>query len=203
MTFAPVLAPPATDRDRSGTPAARPARCTPECARLCTPDGLAEAYRLHGAELLGLCRRLLDDAGLAEDVTQEVFVRAWRRCDRYRPELGSLRTWLFAVARNAVVDAARARARRPVSALVDEDAPHVPAPDEIERLVVRDQVRQALGTLPPGQRAAVVEVYVHERSYEEAARALGVPVGTVKSRLYYGLRALREAMADTPAPRAG
>src|SRR5918996_1507058 len=72
-----------------------------------------EAYAAHARELYGFAHRSLGDAGLAEEAVQETFVRAWRAGDRFDPEIGSLRTWLFAIPRNVVIDLGRARAVRP------------------------------------------------------------------------------------------
>lgn len=73
--------------------------CAPDCARLCTTDGMADAYARFAAELTGFCHHRLGDRGLAEEITQEVFVRAWRRCRTFTSATGQLRTWLFAIAR--------------------------------------------------------------------------------------------------------
>ncbi len=85
----------------------------PRSATLDHDEGLRAAYRAHGSELYGLAVRTLGDRGLAEEAVQETFLRAWHAADRFDPALGSLRTWLFAIARNAVIDIGRARAARP------------------------------------------------------------------------------------------
>ena len=72
-----------------------------------------DAYAAHAGELYGFALRSLGDPGLAEEAVQETFLRAWRAGDRFDPELGSLRTWLFAIVRNVVIDLGRARAARP------------------------------------------------------------------------------------------
>src|SRR5436190_15655109 len=72
-----------------------------------------EAYAAHAGELYGFAVRSLGDSGLAEEAVQETFVRAWRAGDRFDPKIGSLRTWLFAILRNVVIDLGRARAIRP------------------------------------------------------------------------------------------
>src|ERR1044072_4843921 len=72
-----------------------------------------EAYAAHAAELYGFAVRSLDDSGLAEEAVQETFLRAWRAGERFDPQIGSLRTWLFAILRNVVIDLGRARAARP------------------------------------------------------------------------------------------
>ncbi len=168
--------------------------CAPDCARLCTTDGMADAYARFAGELTGFGHRQLGDRGLAEEITQEVFVRAWRNCGRFTGVTGRLRTWLFAIARNAIVDAARARGRRPVTAPADT-ALHVADPaDHVEALHTTWQVRSALRRINDDHRDVVTAVFLRGDSYADAATALGIPLGTLKSRVYYALRALRAAL---------
>jgi RNA polymerase sigma-70 factor (ECF subfamily) len=158
------------------------------------PDAaLRSVVDAHGPELYRFARRALGDAGQAEDAVQEVFVRAWRATDRYDPARASQRTWLFAILRNVVVDAVRARARRPKLA-AGGSGDGVEAGDAIDAVLVAWQVEAALASLPDDQRRALVEVHWRGRPYAEVAAALGVPEGTVKSRVYYGLRAMRAAL---------
>ncbi|MGH8977503.1 MAG: sigma-70 family RNA polymerase sigma factor, partial [Acidimicrobiia bacterium] len=80
---------------------------------LATEEGVRAVYAAHGAELFRFAYRSLNDRGLAEEAVQETFVRAWQASDRFDDNLGSLRTWLFAIIRNVVIDLSRARAVRP------------------------------------------------------------------------------------------
>src|ERR1700755_2535466 len=82
-------------------------------AALTRARDVREAYAAHSGELYGFAMRSLGDAGLAEEAVQETFLRAWKAGERYDPEIGSLRTWLFAILRNVVIDLGRARAPRP------------------------------------------------------------------------------------------
>jgi RNA polymerase sigma-70 factor, ECF subfamily len=152
-----------------------------------------DAYAAHSGELYGFALRSLGDDGLAEEAVQETFVRAWRAGDRYDPELGSLRTWLFAILRNVVIDLGRARAGRPVPS--DVDPPEL-GHEPLERLLVSWQVEEALRRIGDAHRHALVETYLRGRTYAEVGAELGVPEGTVKSRVYYGLRALRNALEE-------
>ena len=159
--------------------------------------GLRAAYAAHGGELYGFAVRSLGDAGLAEEAVQETFLRAWRHSDRFDPEVASLRTWLFAICRHVIVDLARRRAVRPPlvdASAVDDRA--TDGTDEVERALVAWQVEEALRRIGEDHRRVLVEVYYRARPYAEVASALGVPVGTVKSRVYYGLRALRLALEE-------
>jgi RNA polymerase sigma-70 factor (ECF subfamily) len=171
-------------------------RCAPTCARLCTPAGLRAAFSAHAGDITGYGYRLLADRGLAEEVTQDVFVKAWRHCAGYDDSFGHLRFWLFAIARNAVVDAVRARDRRPRLAASERHDRADPT-DEFARLDTAHVLGQTLPRIAPYHRGALTSVYLHGHTYEHAARTLGVPVGTVKSRVHNGLRALRAMLAES------
>ena len=152
-------------------------------------------YDAHAGELFGFAVRTLGDRGAAEDLVQEVFLRAWLRAETYRPELGPVRAWLFGIARNLAIDAARARAVRP--ALAEDRSDETGALDqELERIEQRVVLAEALGRLTPDHRRALVEVAIRERTVNEAAALLGVPPGTIKSRLFYALKALRLALEE-------
>ena len=163
------------------------------------PDAaLRSAYEAHGGELFRFARRSLGDDGLAEEAVQEAFVRAWRASDRYDPAIASQRTWLFAILRNVVIDLVRARRSRPplnprsgADAGPDEAAE---VDDGIDRMLTQWQVEAALKELAQDHRTALVEVHWRGRPYADVALELGVPEGTVKSRVYYGLRAMRAAL---------
>ena len=142
-----------------------------------------EAYAAHSGELYGFAVRSLGDAGLAEEAVQETFVRAWRAGDRFDPKIGSLRTWLFAILRNVVIDLGRARAVRPGVA----EGGVEPSVEPLE---------EAMRRIGDDHRRVIVETYYRGRPYAEVAEELGVPEGTIKSRVYYGLRALRVVLEE-------
>lgn len=153
------------------------------------------AYVSHGGELYRFALRSLREPSLAEDAVQEVFFRAWRSAERYDPYVASLRTWLFAIARNVVLDLLRARARRPPGTELNDDT--VPATDDHSESVLRAwQVEEALRRLSHEHRTAIVETYYRGRRCAEVAADLGIPEGTLRSRLYYGLKALRLALEE-------
>jgi RNA polymerase sigma-70 factor, ECF subfamily len=153
---------------------------------------LRDAYAAHAGELYGFALRSLGDPGLAEEAVQETFLRAWRAGDRFDPEIGSLRTWLFAIERNVVIDLGRARASRPGLAPAGAE----PAHDPFEDALLAWQVEEALRRIGDDHRRVLIETYYRGRPYAEVAAELGVPEGTVKSRVYYGLRALRNALEE-------
>src|SRR2546421_8362372 len=110
---------------------------------LATDDGVRAVYAAHGPELYRFAMRSLGDRGLAEEAVQETFVRAWRASERFDPELGSLRTWLFAIARNVVIDMGRARAVRPQPAGEGADVVES-GHDPLEHALLAWQVEEAL-----------------------------------------------------------
>jgi RNA polymerase sigma-70 factor (ECF subfamily) len=144
----------------------------------------------HGDALLGHVRRRVGDPGRAEDIVQEVMLRAWRHADRLDTRSRSLRPWLFTVADHLATDQHRARRARPEEvggAALERGS----SPDESERTVAALDVAAALRSLTPEHRAVLLETYYHGRTVAETAAILGIPAGTVKSRAYYALRALR------------
>ncbi len=152
-------------------------------------------YRAHGRAVLGFVTASLGDRAVAEEVTQEVFLRAWLHADRYDPARASARTWLFSIARNLVIDAARARAVRPQASDVDP-VDTSSAVNELDRLESRMLLVEALRRLTPEHRDVVTRVAIRGEDLSTAAHGLGVPVGTVKSRLFYGLAQLRLAFLE-------
>jgi len=157
--------------------------------------GLRAAYRAHGAGVYRFALRSLRDRGQAEEAVQETFLRVWQRRDRYDPLLGSQQTWIFAIARSIVLDSARARASRPQVAGELHDF-HAASEDHAEGILRSFQVEDALARISHDHRVVIEQVYFEERMPGEVATELGVPDGTVRSRLYYGLRALGVALAE-------
>jgi RNA polymerase sigma-70 factor (ECF subfamily) len=132
-----------------------------------------EAYAAHSGELYGFAVRSLGEAELAEQAVQETFLRAWRAGDRFDPEIGSLRTWLFAILRDVLIDLGCAR-----------------------ESLLPWQVEEAMRRIDERYRQVLVETHYRGRPYAEVATELGVPEGTVKSRAYDGLRALKVALEE-------
>jgi RNA polymerase sigma-70 factor (ECF subfamily) len=163
---------------------------------LATDDGVRAVYAAHGPELYRFALRSLGDRGLAEEAVQETFVRAWQAASRFDDALGSLRTWLFAIVRNVVIDLSRARAVRPSLASEGSVVDLTQAEDDLDRVLVAWQVEEALQKLSADHRSALIEVHFKARLYQDVAAELGVPVGTVKSRVYYALKAMRLALEE-------
>ena len=166
-----------------------------EQARQVTDEELVRAlYSEHAGPLLRYALHLTSgDRQRAEDIVQETLLRAWLHPDAIvnRPA----RPWLFAVARNLAVDAHRARQARPRE--VGEAALALTAvPDTADRALEAWAVADALRSLRLEHRAVLLETYYRGRSVAEAAAVLGVPAGTVKSRTFYALRALKLALEE-------
>ncbi|WP_432842812.1 sigma-70 family RNA polymerase sigma factor [Dactylosporangium sp. CA-092794] len=154
---------------------------------------LVDSYR---EPLITYARRLTGgDPHRAEEAVQEAFVRAWRHLDKLTPEHGPVLGWLRRVVHNLVMDGYRTRKARPAEVALDDATP-VALADPAEGVENRVLVEQVLGELWPQHRAALIEVYLHGRSAAEIGESLGLPVGTVKSRVHYALRAARRVLAD-------
>lgn len=159
-------------------------------------DAARRLYRTYGGELFGFALHRLKDRALAEEIVQDVFTRVWRRADEYDPGRGSVRTWLYGIARNAVIDAERYRARRPPLASYEPQSADEPRDEPIERALVRWQVAQAFERLSPEHREVLRLGQFGGMSVNEIADLTGVAAGTVKSRTYYALRGFRLALEE-------
>ena len=153
-------------------------------------------YRTYGRELFGFAFQRLGDRALAEELVQDVFTRVWRKAADYDPSRGSVRTWLYGIARNAVIDAERHRARRPPVAPHADDGRNDPTDEPIERALLRWQVAQAFERLTPEHREVLRLGHFGGLSVREIASLTGVAEGTVKSRTYYAMRSLRLALEE-------
>lgn len=156
---------------------------------------LATLYQAHADAIYGFALQRLGDRGLAEDLVQDVFTRVWRSAGDFDRRQGSFRAWLYAIARHAVIDMERRRAVRPPLA-AEGRAAIEPAAEPIEQAMLRWQIRLALARLTPEHREVIRLVRFEALTLAEAAQRTGLPLGTVKSRLSYALRALRLALEE-------
>ncbi len=177
-------------------------------------EGSAEAFETlverHGTRVYNLCLRILGDPDEAADASQDTFLTALRKLHTFRGD-AAFTTWLHRVTVNACYDSLRRKKRRPLLRVVtddDEDRPEpsLPAPDHADRVILSVDVARALDQVAEEFRVALVMADVQDLPYEEIARVLDVPVGTVKSRVFRGRAALGRALGVVPAagepPRA-
>jgi RNA polymerase sigma-70 factor, ECF subfamily len=165
-------------------------------------DDLRVLHAAHAGPIHAFALQATGDVQAAEEIVQDTFVHAWRAIDRFDPQRGDMRTWLFAIARNLVVDHYRRGKARPSTPVPNErlDQPDR-AVSDIDRAMEVWQVAAALHQLSPEHRAAITEIHLRGLSVAEAAEHLGIPAGTVKSRVYYGLRALRLVLEESGGVR--
>jgi RNA polymerase sigma-70 factor, ECF subfamily len=157
---------------------------------------VTELYRQYRTPLLTYVLRLTaGDRQQAEDVVQETMVRAWRQASRLDLAEPSLMPWLATVARRIVIDQGRRRRARPTET-GDQMLENVPVADATEDLLRKVVVAEAMQALSAAHREILNETILRDRSVNDAAVTLGIPVGTVKSRVYYALRALRLVLAE-------
>lgn len=160
-------------------------------------EALAEAYSRHSGAVHGLARRILRDEKLAEEITQEVFLRLWNNPEKFDAERGSLRSFLLAHTHGRSVDfirsesARRTREDRDARLAVGENQN---VEDEVWDMALAEQVKKALSSLIEGERKAIELAYFGGHTYREVADLLGEPEGTVKSRIRSGMKRLRSEL---------
>jgi len=150
-------------------------------------------YTRHAGALHGYVARFCPDRASADDIVQETFIRAWRHLPQLTAGDRPVRPWLFRVARNLLTDADRAARSRPVTVqvqLAEEGRDDTGLNQVLDRQLVTGALRQ----LSPAHRAVLVEIFYQGDSVARAARQLGIPHGTARSRLHYALQALREQL---------
>jgi RNA polymerase sigma-70 factor, ECF subfamily len=154
-------------------------------------------YSRFGRSVYTLALRLLGSAEAAEELTQDVFLAAWRKGARFDSTRGRLSTWLMAIAHNLAVDRLRHErgAGRPTLVLVDE-VPESAAADEEGALLDRDRARRALAGLSQAERHLLSQAYFYGWTAREISEAEGIPLGTVKTRLRTALIKLRNAREE-------
>src|ERR1700755_2572134 len=154
-----------------------------------------QLYQRYARPVFGLALRRLGDRGRAEDAVQETFASIWRSARTYKPERGPGAPWLYAVARNAIVDRARGRTDIPAE-IPDEAAPGLGPADRAEQNWVSWRVHRALEELPEREREVVALAYWSGLSQSEVAEFLGIPLGTVKTRTRAALMRLSELLEE-------
>jgi RNA polymerase sigma-70 factor, ECF subfamily len=154
-----------------------------------------DLYRRYARPVFGLALRRLGDRGRAEDAVQETFTSIWRSAASYKPDRGPGAPWVYAVARNAIVDRARSRTEIPAE-IPDEPAREDGPSDRAEQSWVQWRVHAALEELPEREREVLTLAYWSGLSQSEVAEFLGIPLGTVKTRTRSALAHLSDILGD-------
>ncbi|MFH8445985.1 sigma-70 family RNA polymerase sigma factor [Streptomyces sp. NPDC018026] len=160
---------------------------------------LRDLYEQHGPALYAYVLRLLGgDTHRTEDILQETLLRCWSKRALADSEGMAIRPYMFRVARNLVIDAHRKRMARPIEVGGDSWLSDMPVEaDDIDRMLSSIVVRDAVRSLTPAHREAIRATIIADRTTQQAAESLGVPQGTVKSRVYYALRSLKSILDDS------
>lgn len=157
-------------------------------------EPVAELYRRYGGRLYRFGMQLLGDSGLAEELVQESFVRLWRTAGRFDIGRGTVAAYLFVIGRSIAADLRKRPSSRP---LMPVDEEQVPAqPDSADRILDMLTVQDALASLSEAHREVLMLVHDEGLTQTQIAQRLGVPLGTVKTRMFHGLRALKTALAE-------
>lgn len=165
-------------------------------------EALATLYDRYARVMYSFAIRMLSDPGLAEELTQEVFLRVWRQCGQYQHNRGALLTWILSITHNMAIDEIRRQKRRPQVQNPGEDdlllisvADHGPDVEQLAWLgALRGLVREALAEIPMAQREVVELAYFSGLTQREIADRLDEPLGTVKTRMRLALLKLRERL---------
>lgn len=158
---------------------------------------LGELYDRFGHVAYGLALRVVRDLGLAEEAVQDAFLSVWRSAERFDSRRGLCRSWLLTIVHRRAVDLVQRAVRRPEIAA--EEVPERTSPSTEETAAVRQEqrvVRHALELIPGVQREALELAYYGGYSQTQIADRLGVPLGTIKTRIFHGLRRLRVLLSD-------
>jgi RNA polymerase sigma-70 factor (ECF subfamily) len=157
----------------------------------------AALFAHYAPRVKGYLRHLgLPDAQ-AEELAQETLLAAWRRADSYNPAFGSASAWIFTIARNLRIDAARRDRLAPrLELIAEEPDPPPPADGLVQSAQHASRVQAALASLPPDQAEVIRLSFFDERPHSDIERALGIPLGTVKSRLRLAMARLRALLDD-------
>ena len=188
-----------TDIERADTQTARNTHALAEALRDGSPEALSECYRLWGPLVMGIASRALGSRHDAEDVTQQVFVSAWQSRGTLRPSESALPAWLIGIVRRRVADeyARRARSTRNTNAVAAQTVAGDDVDEPVDRLVDRVLLREAVDQLPEPKRSVLRLAYVEDRTQEDIAARLDLPLGTVKSHMRRGLLQLRRDLQES------
>jgi len=167
------------------------------------PEALSELYDRYNRLVFGMARNAVGDQALAEEITQDVFMRIWNKASTYQATQGKVVNWIAGIARNRSIDVFRhRRSLLDGNSLSLEELPLFDPPDsvnierDIETKFRKQRIQQALFLLPEEQRDALAMAYFRGYTQEEVAEALGQPLGTIKTRIRLGMQKLRELLKE-------
>jgi RNA polymerase sigma-70 factor, ECF subfamily len=155
---------------------------------------MTELYRRYSKRLYYFGMQVLGNTGLAEEMVQESFVRLWRTAGRFEAGRASVSTYLYVIARSTAADIRKRPSSRPLLPVVEADVP--PRADSADQIIDGVIVHEALGTLSPAQLEVLQLAHDEDLTQSQIAERLGLPLGTVKTRMFHGMRALRTALAE-------
>ncbi len=166
-------------------------------------DLLGDLYDRYGRLVYSLAMRSIENQAIAEEITQDVFVQVWKKAGSYDASIASVATWLSSITRHRIIDEFRREKAHPERNGVDlfevserEDLSRTKPEEETELSWRQRQVREALKTLSPGEREALSLAYFKGYSQSEIARILGIPLGTVKTRIRSSMKKLRLVLSQ-------
>jgi RNA polymerase sigma-70 factor, ECF subfamily len=166
-------------------------------------EALGELYDRYNRLVFGMARNAVSDQALAEEITQDVFMRVWNKASTYQVEHGKVVNWIAGITRNRSIDVFRhQKSLLDGNSLSLEDLPFFDPPDslnverEIESKLKKQRIQQALFQLPEEQRDVLALAYFRGYTHEEAAEALGQPLGTIKTRIRLGMQKLRNLLEE-------
>ncbi len=157
-------------------------------------DALSELYDMFERPVFAVALRTINDKHRAEEVVQDTFLKVWRNAARYDPDRGAAGAWIFTIAKRTAIDLRLHEQRRSVDALFDSDEPSTP--DTSDETWLAWQINLALAQLPQEQREVIDLFMLSGYTHAEISERLDTPLGTVKTRIYTGLRRLRRSLAD-------
>jgi RNA polymerase sigma-70 factor (ECF subfamily) len=166
-------------------------------------EALDRLYDRYNRLVFSVALAVVAERAVAEEVTLDVFVQVWRRAGTYRPEQAKVRTWLIAITRHHAIDILRSQKSRPEANTLDWDeisSPEGPAPHGLEESVQlslqRAHIQAKMAELPADQREALVLAYFKGYTHSEIAKALGQPLGTIKTRIRLGMQKLKKLLEE-------
>ena len=166
-------------------------------------NALGELYDRYNRLVFSIAHNSLNDPALAEEVTQDVFLRVWKNANTYKPEHGKVSTWMVGITRNRAIDEFRHQSVRPQSNQVpweigdsdiEENGLSVEA--KVDQSLRQNQVRMAVAQLPEDQRLALAYAYFQGYSHREIASLLNEPLGTIKTRIRLAMKKIKEYLED-------